>query len=299
MYRDESELSQVFCHPGGSRQSRSSIRRMFREVPDPMQLNNYPSRHDLFVNWIIESTPPGCSILDVGASDGTFCPEVKRIAHHAARLAGVDPDTGKLSRNPIISERYFAALEDAQIPANSFDALYCFFVLEHVADEERFLAAASRVLKPGGSLFFITPNGRHYFSFIAYWLERLGLQKRTLGLLTGGAGIQWHYPALYRMNCPEDIERVGSKYGFDRFEYHYCERLDEVTDYFPGPTKVLPWLWEQLAKVTGKEKLLVTLFGRMVKQTHPPAPAHGGTASTRRDNPPVREPQPPAPITIF
>lgn len=251
-----------------------------------MRLNNYPSRHDLFVRWIIDSTPPGSSILDVGASDGTFCPEVKHIAAHAARLAGVDPDVAKLRENHLISERYYTALEDAPLPPESFDALYCFFVFEHVADEERFLAAAAHALKPGGSLFFITPNGYHYFSAIASWMERLGLQKRVLGLLTRGEGIEWHHPAVYRLNSPQAIERVGRKYGFDRFEYHYCERLDEVSGYFPGPTKVFPWLWEKMVSMTGKDNLLVTLFGRLIKQDHS-AIADPLAAPTRTSAPPA------------
>jgi ubiquinone/menaquinone biosynthesis C-methylase UbiE len=252
---------------------------LFERFQITVQLNNYPSRNDVFVRWIIASTPPGCSILDVGASDGAFCPQISLIAKHAARLAGVDPDAFKLSQNRFISERYPTALEDTQLPAGSFDAIYCFFVLEHVADEQRFLKAAAHILKPGGSLFFMTPNGNHYFSILAFCLERLGLQKRALGLLTGGKGEEWHHPAVYRMNTPKAIERAGRKYGFDRFEYHYCERFDEVAGYFPGPAKVLPWLWEGVARVTRQEKLLVTFFGRIIKETHP-APAHGASAPT-------------------
>jgi ubiquinone/menaquinone biosynthesis C-methylase UbiE len=230
-----------------------------------MQLNNYVNRDNLFVDWIVESTPQGSAILDVGASDGTFCPQVKRIAQHAGRLAGVDPDTDKLKQNPFLSERYYSLLEDAEVPPGSFDALYCYFVFEHVAQEERFLEAASRVLKPGGKLFFITPNGRHYFAVLSSLLEKLGMQQRMLGILTGGSGLKWHHPAVYRLNCPSDIERIGRKYGFDRFQFHYSERLDEVSKYFPGPLRVFPWLWERAVAVSGRDSMLVTLFGEMEK----------------------------------
>jgi ubiquinone/menaquinone biosynthesis C-methylase UbiE len=234
-----------------------------------MRLNNYASRNDLFVDWILESTPQGCAILDVGASDGTFCPEVKRIAQHAGRFAGVDPDVEKLKQNRLISERYYSALEDAEIPPASFDALYCFFVFEHVAHEERFLEAAARALKPGGKLFFITPNGHHYFVFLASLFGKLGLQRRMLGLLTGGSGLEWHYPAEYRLNCPKDIERIGKKHGFDRFQFRYCERLDEVSEYFPGPTIVFPRLWQKAAAASRRDTMLVTLIGQMDRAADP------------------------------
>jgi len=54
-------------------------------------------------------------------------------------------------------------LEEADIPENEFDCLYAIYVFEHVQNEHAFLKAAARVLKPGGSLFFITPNGYQIF----------------------------------------------------------------------------------------------------------------------------------------
>lgn len=235
-----------------------------------MRLNDYTERNHLFLDWILEVIPAKTSMLDVGANDGTFCPEISRIAQHADRLAGVDPDKGKLEQNRFISERYFSTLENADIASESFDALYCFFVFEHVLEEERFIAAASRVLKPGGSLFFITPNGKHYFSILASVFARLGVQRQILGIVRSRTLIEsYHYPAVYRLNCPRDIERVGRKYGFDRFEYRYCEQLIELSTYFPGPTKVFPWLWERVVEIMGREDLLVNMLGRMVKSSQP------------------------------
>lgn len=235
-----------------------------------MRLNDYTERTHLFLDWILEVIPANASILDVGANDGSFCPEISRIAQHADRLAGIGPDRGKLEQNHFISERYFSTLEDADIASESFDALYSSFVFEHVLEEERFIAAASRVLKPGGSLFFITPNGKHYFSILAAAFARLGVQRQVLGMVRSRYLIEsYHYPAVYRLNCPRDIERVGRKYRFDHFEYRYCEQLLELSTYFPGTTKVFPWLWERVVETMGREDLLVNMLGRMVKSSHP------------------------------
>ena len=132
-----------------------------------MHLNNYENRHHLLIDWMLETVPFGSSVLDIGANDGSFCPEVSRVAEHAGVFAGVDPDTEKLNRHQLLDQRYPALLEEADIAPGSFDCLYAIYVFEHVQDHHRFLSAASKALKPGG---FITPNGYQYFAFLAKWL---------------------------------------------------------------------------------------------------------------------------------
>jgi SAM-dependent methyltransferase len=232
-----------------------------------LKLNNYEWCGNLFIDWICESSPPGGSALDVGANDGSRCPEVLRIAQRCSALSGVDPDAAKLQRNPLVQTRYCTTLEDAEIPAGSFDLLYSFYVFEHVVDTERFLSAASRALKPGGSFYFMTPNGHHYFAFLSALFAKLKMQRRVLGALRGSQLIEsYHYPAVYKLNCPRDIERVGRKFGFDQFEYRYSEQLNEISCYFPGITKAFPRLWEEVARIAGLDGMLLNLMGRMIKR---------------------------------
>jgi ubiquinone/menaquinone biosynthesis C-methylase UbiE len=231
-----------------------------------MNLNNYKNRHDLLIDWILETVPKGSRILDIGANDGSFCPEVARIATHAAFFAGVDPDSRKLVRHPLLQERYPSTMEEANIPPQSFDCAYTIYVFEHVRDENAFLQAASRALKPGGSLFFITPNGYQYFAVIASTLARLGLQDKVLRMIVPAQQVDaYHYPALYRLNRPAGLRELGRKNGFERCEFRFTEKLAEFACYFPGPLKVFPWLWERMVEMTGKEQLLGNLLGRMIK----------------------------------
>lgn len=63
-------------------------------------------------------------------------------------------------------------------PAECFDVVVSFQVLEHVPEPSQFLAEANRVLKPGGSILLMTPFiwGEHEQPFDFYRYTRFGLK---------------------------------------------------------------------------------------------------------------------------
>jgi 2-polyprenyl-3-methyl-5-hydroxy-6-metoxy-1,4-benzoquinol methylase len=231
-----------------------------------VNLNNYDSRNRLLLEWLLEHAPEGAKALDVGASDGTFCPEVEVLRSRGLYLAGVDPDEQKLARNPWLREKWTGTLETAQIPDASFDVIFALYVVEHVQTPDRFLQAASRILKPGGSFFFITPNGRHYFVTLARLAHKLQLQERLLRRLRPRELVdEYHHHAYYRLNSPGGISKLATRHGFAAAEMRFSENLGEIDCYFPKALRGIPRLWQSFAAATRREDLLLNLMVRLVR----------------------------------
>jgi 2-polyprenyl-3-methyl-5-hydroxy-6-metoxy-1,4-benzoquinol methylase len=231
-----------------------------------MYLHNYDSRVRLLVDWITTAVPEGSELLDIGASDGIFTPEVDLLCERGYLIDGVDPDVPALGQNSRLRHRFPGRIEAASLPGEAYDAAFAIYVAEHVEHPDPFLAAAWRTLRPGGSLFLITPNGDHYFAWIARLTERLRLQEKVLRLLRPGELIdRYHHVAFYRMNRPRKLIAMGHSHGFDPVELRFSERVEEFDCYLPGPTKLLARAWEELVRRTGREQLLGNLMARLIK----------------------------------
>ncbi|MDR1090486.1 MAG: class I SAM-dependent methyltransferase [Prevotella sp.] len=116
------------------------------------------------VAWLInqlKQLPDGYRLLDAGA--GTqyfrqFCPHFDYVAQdfasyipdpNAQGLQNIEWNYGKLD---IISD-----ITDIPAPDNSFDAILCSEVLEHIPYPEKAIVEFSRLLRPGGTLLITAP----------------------------------------------------------------------------------------------------------------------------------------------
>jgi ubiquinone/menaquinone biosynthesis C-methylase UbiE len=95
-------------------------------------------------------------VLDLGCGDGRITAE---LGQAGARATGVDPSSVAIERaRAAHPELEFAeAAADLPFADASFDAVVCLHVLQHVADTQRLMSEARRVLAPGGQLAIAVP----------------------------------------------------------------------------------------------------------------------------------------------
>ena len=118
------------------------------------------SRH---IRFLCADLQPRARVLDVGCGRGVLLTEladrgfeVHGVEHSEAAMFGADPAKIRIAR----------ALADAGYPADYFDEVIIWHVLEHLRDPRATLAEVRRIVRPGGRLIVSVPN---FGSFQAWW----------------------------------------------------------------------------------------------------------------------------------
>jgi SAM-dependent methyltransferase len=104
--------------------------------------------------------------LEIGTGTGAF---LERLSQAGFReLVGIEPSTAAIDAAPGHRKAWIreGIFEGSDFPAESFDLICCFMTLEHVQDPGALVAAAHRLLRPGGAFVGVTHNRRA-------WLNRL------------------------------------------------------------------------------------------------------------------------------
>jgi len=135
------------------------------------------------------------AILDIGCSSGAFLGTMK----HGWKLHGIEMEraTAEKARLATGAEIFVGNAMDAPFAPESFDAITCFDVLEHVYNPREFLSQVMQWLKPGGMFFAMLPNIDAWEAkiFGSYWYG-LELPRHT-----------FHF-------SPKSLRRVMSSLGF-------------------------------------------------------------------------------------
>ena len=181
--------------------------------------------------------PPG-RVLDVGCGTGRVAVELAGRGFSVDALdlePQVVEQAGALATRCGASVRFFAADfqgVDPRFPDETYDAVVCSEVLEHVGPWRDVLANMARVLHPGGLLILTTPNGPRQFSVLdkyAGHVRRFRWAELSAGLsdfevleaFTVGfpltRAIHWAYarvalPLFFKEHSPERMWRSGSSY---------------------------------------------------------------------------------------
>jgi SAM-dependent methyltransferase len=106
---------------------------------------------------------PG-KLLDIGCANGDW---IQLMAGRGWQVAGIEPSPN--SQNPHgLDIRKGMLPEAASWPAESFDVVTAWAVVEHLHDPRIAFETARRMLRPGGCFIALVPNGRSIASRLAY-----------------------------------------------------------------------------------------------------------------------------------
>lgn len=104
----------------------------------------------------------GLSLLDIGCGGGLLCEPMARLG---ASVTGIDASEKNIRVASLHAEQsalridYRATTAEALAATDTrFDIILAMEVIEHVADIDSFIAAASTLLKPGGIMVWSTLN---------------------------------------------------------------------------------------------------------------------------------------------
>lgn len=106
--------------------------------------------------------------LEIGTGTAAFLERLLRSGFHD--LVGIEPSTAAIAAAPPHRKAWIreGIFEGSDFPPESFDLICCFMTLEHVQDPGALVAAAHRLLRPGGA-------------FVAVTHDRRGVLNRILG----------------------------------------------------------------------------------------------------------------------
>ena len=110
------------------------------------------------------------TLLDLGCSSGAF---LEFISGESWKLYGVEmsAEEAKTAQERSKAQVFVGDILDASFPPESFDAITCFDVLEHLYEPHQVMVRVSEWLKPGGLFYVLVPNvdSAEARAFGSYW----------------------------------------------------------------------------------------------------------------------------------
>jgi SAM-dependent methyltransferase len=198
----------------------------------------------------------GGRVLDFGCgAGGLTC----RIAERGGDAVGIDLEPYKLDYAATQAERLgtnarFVCYDGGALPFDddSFDAVFCVDVIEHLPAPEQFVAEFLRVLRPGGRLLlsFGPPwghaHGKHMWTKLPGWWTHLLFPRAAVMRVAGYAPeTTWEHLGMHRLTVGA-FERVMRDSGF------VCRHQRLMANKLVAPLRFVPVLRELfVAEVVG------------------------------------------------
>lgn len=177
-----------------------------------------PSTHPyrVFQRRIEALIAPGITALEIGC--GRKAPILTSLVGTAERLIGIDVVPFAI-QDPRIELHQCSAAMMTPIQDGSVDLVFSRSVMEHVDDADAVYAEIRRVLSPGGTYVFLTPNFWDYGSLVAYCVPN-SLHGRIVRA-TEGRLEEDVFPTHYRSNTRSAITQLAVAHGLKICEFDY------------------------------------------------------------------------------
>ena len=173
------------------------------------------------------------SVLELGGGASPLLPELGKRAGCVCDLSV----PMLLAQPGAATPRAAADVRALPFGTGVFDGVFCINLFEHVPEPAAVLAECARVLKPGGRVLAVTPNGD--LALLLEWLERLRLKlpegphrflpARELARLPGPEfRVLAHRPFLAFPAGPPALTRAAdalTRHKIGLFQYLIAERV--------------------------------------------------------------------------
>jgi 2-polyprenyl-3-methyl-5-hydroxy-6-metoxy-1,4-benzoquinol methylase len=154
-------------------------------------------------------------LLDIGCADGNTLDMWRdalggRAVTHGIEMSREAAEVARAHGHQVTSDR----IEDADLPADAFDVVYSFHVIEHVEDPVAFMKKVRHAVRPDGFALIETPN--------VDCLDFRLFRRRHWG--------GYHFPRHWNLYTPETFGALARRTGF------------EIADVAYYPAAVF-WIW--------------------------------------------------------
>ncbi|MBP0438577.1 class I SAM-dependent methyltransferase [Tianweitania sediminis] len=226
----------------------------------------YPSpRFDgtrIFYHWLGSVLHSDMHVLNLGAGPQTGHP-LRILKGRVRQVVGADIDPIVLDNEELDAAVLIGADGTLPFPDACFDTVFSDYVLEHVEDPGRFFGEVRRVLKPGGSFFFRTPNLFHYVAIAArctpHWFHHLVANR------VRGAAKDQHapWPTFYRANTRRRLQNLAHASGFQSCDLRMVETDPAYLSFF-APLYLLGVAYERTVNAHhALSGMRANIFGRL------------------------------------